>query len=722
MRRSLKWAGLLYAAVVVGALAAYLVHFGDDGLEHLNTVLTVFITLLGLPAVVIAAVRHNVGASGPPPARLEDVVDQLAQGIRQQWENEERVRRLNDPYPLPLEWEAADADLVESWPLLLNLAEAKPDDLPDDASAWALSPGALAGKWADIRQVFERVPTRRLVVLGEPGAGKTMLLVRLLLTQLEHRPPGGPVPALFSLASWDPARQDLYTWMADQLARDHPALYNPAPARPPQPSPGTWARALLEGQLIVPILDGLDELPEAARPRALHAINQALRPGRPLVLSSRTAEYRSALTPPAGTPMLLNGAAGIRLDPLNAAQAAAYLLRDAGGTHIAAAARWGRVTASLGTGTPAAQALSTPLGLFLARSIYNPRPGDEHPAGLAHPDELLDQTRFPTRRDVDAHLFRIFIPAAYSPHHRHPSPWTGKQAEHTLTFLARHLEHTLHGTPDLAWWQLHKALPTLALALIPGLPLGLLFGLTFGLLADPTVGVLAGMQYGLLGIVLLIFDPEPSPTEGIRWSWKGRFWVRALTPAAVLGLGFGLFAYPSVGHFSLVGGLLGIVAGGLLSGLTSLQPDLNKAVGPGAVLAQDRRTFWTITLATGIVSCLIIAFLTRLSGARFTEALILGLPFGALIGIGFAQFGRAKSVWLAFLSARIELAVLGRVPWRFMAFLADAHKCRGVLRQVGAVYQFRHLDLQRHLAGPPPRRHTLNPPRWPPKTPGGGTS
>jgi hypothetical protein len=33
-----------------------------------------------------------------------------------------------------------------------------------------------------------------------------------------------------------------------------------------------------------------------------------------------------------------------------------------------------------------------------------------------------------------------------------------------------------------------------------------------------------------------------------------------------------------------------------------------------------------------------------------------------------------------------------------MGFLDDAHVHRGVLRQVGTIYQFRHLDLQRHLA------------------------
>ncbi|MFJ9871193.1 NACHT domain-containing protein [Streptomyces sp. NPDC101165] len=149
----------------------------------------------------------------------------------------------------------------------------------------------------DIAQVFERVPTRRLVVLGEP-AGKTMLLIRLILTLLEHRRPGGPVLALFPLASWDPARRDPYTWMADQLAQDHPALRALAPADPPQASPGTLARALLLQRLILPILDGLDELPEAVRALALRSINQVLPAGQPLLLSSRTAEYRSALPPP----------------------------------------------------------------------------------------------------------------------------------------------------------------------------------------------------------------------------------------------------------------------------------------------------------------------------------------------------------------------------------------------------------------------------------------
>nr|WP_312877766.1 hypothetical protein [Lentzea indica] len=46
--------------------------------------------------------------------------------------------------------------------------------------------------------------------------------------------------------------------------------------------------------------------------------------------------------------------------------------------------------------------------------------------------------------------------------------------------------------------------------------------------------------------------------------------------------------------------------------------------------------------------------------------------------------------------ARIWLPLTGRLPWAAVAFLDDAYQ-RGVLRQAGAVYQFRHARLQDHL-------------------------
>jgi hypothetical protein len=47
---------------------------------------------------------------------------------------------------------------------------------------------------------------------------------------------------------------------------------------------------------------------------------------------------------------------------------------------------------------------------------------------------------------------------------------------------------------------------------------------------------------------------------------------------------------------------------------------------------------------------------------------------------------------------RVWFGSRGSLPWRVASFLEDAHR-RGVLRQVGTAYQFRHARLQDHLAG-----------------------
>ncbi|MGW2225025.1 hypothetical protein [Streptomyces formicae] len=57
----------------------------------------------------------------------------------------------------------------------------------------------------------------------------------------------------------------------------------------------------------------------------------------------------------------------------------------------------------------------------------------------------------------------------------------------------------------------------------------------------------------------------------------------------------------------------------------------------------------------------------------------------------------ALTAWGQLAVARVWLALTGRMPWRIMTFLDEAHR-RGVLRQSGAHYEFRHLHMQQRLA------------------------
>jgi hypothetical protein len=279
---------------------------------------------VGLPALWLAWVGYlEAMKSSVSELNLGQVADQLAVAVGAQWEAEAAIRRLNDPYPLPISWDPADTSLTDAWGSLLMLAESGagwPPPAPE--GIWAAGPEDLAGTGSDLVNVLARVPTDRLVVLGEPGAGKTMLMVRLVLDLLARRKPSEPVPILFSIASWKPADQDLRGWVAAQLLIDHPAL---AASSPTGRQETTQAAALLASGLILMILDGLDEIPQEVRGPAISRINDALRPGEHLVLACRSQQYRDAVRPPHGAEVTLHGAAAVQLNQLDPESVRAYL-------------------------------------------------------------------------------------------------------------------------------------------------------------------------------------------------------------------------------------------------------------------------------------------------------------------------------------------------------------------------------------------------------------
>jgi hypothetical protein len=658
---------------------------------------------LGLSALWLAVAGY-LEAGRPEQASkltLAHVADQLAVAIGAQWNDEVAVRRLNDPYPLPVSWVAADASLTDPWEVLVKHASSGaglPEPPPE--GRWASGPDDLAGKGEELAKVLARVPTGRLVVLGEPGAGKTMLMVRLVVDLLARRAEGGPVPFLAPLASWDPAAQDLQYWLADRLRTDHSALADPPPKGRGEP---TQADALLASGLILPVLDGLDEIPEQARGPAISGIKDALRPGEQVIVTCRSKEYRHAVRPEGGAEVTL-WAAAVQLRPLDAETVRSYL-RDAAPGPIMKA-RWAPVLKLLGTEAPVGQALSTPLMVGLAHAIYNPRPGE---AGtLPYPEELC-KPDLADRAAVESRLLDAFIPAAYR--HDPANGWNLPEVKNWLRFLARHLEHTIK-SPDLAWWQLPRA-TTLSL---PGSYYRVRSG--WYLVFAALLGIVTvTSRYGLRGraiwetlvvgsvvvfIILIRRRRSPAPVRrmlrGVRWQRPSRD-----------NIGFGAMAGAIAGAYvgTAVGAVSGVVAGAVvgagtavvvgsviwMSGQGGAPLDLASAASPQAVLAADRRTGIAATAGSGIVAGLLAGLLVQ-AVAGVAAATVAGVAAGIVFGIACSF---ALAAWPSYSNARIRLALRHELPWRLMQFLADAHK-RGVLRQVGAVYQFRHIELQHQLA------------------------
>jgi hypothetical protein len=665
---------------------------------------------LGLPTLWVTWAAYRGPRRGAPASSLTmaQVADQLAVAVDAQWEAEARVRRLNDPYPLPVSWDPADVSLTDSWDSLVRLASSGagwPASPP--AGTWAADPGGLAGKGGELAEVLVRVPTGRLAVLGEPGAGKTMLLVRLVLDLLADRVTGGPVPFLVSIASWNPAEQDLRGWLEAQLLTDYPALAEP-PADRTEP---TRAAALLASGLILPFLDGLDEMPEKVRGSAIDRINDGLRPGQQVIVTCRAKEYRAAVRPKEGLEVNLRATAAVQLHPLDADAVCRYLLADAAGP--AARARWDPVLAVLGTEAPVAQVLRTPLMVSLARAIYNPRPGELAEA-LRDPAELCSRA-IVDRAAVESILFDAFIPSAYR--NESAGRWNIKDAERWLVYLARHLECTIGG-PDFSWWQLWRALPGFVSTT------GITIGAVIGTVGWAVGWVLAGTGsrgefigrtvvaelvalVGVLAGIAMAHRELPEPIRRIRWQRPSRdnivIWLLVIVMfGAELGI---LYASQFLGGADRKTGILPLfitTAIGLVMPLTltlashqkSALLDLRSALSPLTVLSGDRQTGMAFGAALGAGAAVLVTFLVVSAGNVLGVGIGYGIGAGVVIGAGCSF---AIATWPRYVMARIRLALRDCLPWPLMDFLADAHR-RGVLRQEGAVYQFRHIELQHRLA------------------------
>ena len=136
---------------------------------------------------------------------------------------------------------------------------------------------------------------QRLVILGEPGMGKTTLAVLILGELLRIRPESprnngaeesGPVPVFLSLSDWNVNAESLDAWLERRLVANFPSL-QAAEFGPTAP------RDIARSENILPILDGLDELSGVMRARALEVLSTAST--RPLIVTSRTDEYIKAV-------------------------------------------------------------------------------------------------------------------------------------------------------------------------------------------------------------------------------------------------------------------------------------------------------------------------------------------------------------------------------------------------------------------------------------------
>jgi RNA-directed DNA polymerase len=139
---------------------------------------------------------------------------------------------------------------------------------------------------------------------------------------------------------------------------------------------------------------------------------------------------------------------------------------------------------------------------------------------------------------------------------------------------------------------------------------------------------------------------------------------------------------------------------GLLTGLIDFATNpsvARRASSPAESQRGDRRLAVLVTSTLWLVVALVVALvdvLAHLLGyeSPWVAGLLKGLVGGLVFGLVYVPMV-TKACWPGFVATSLWLGVRRRLPLRLMGFLDDAYRL-GLLRVVGPLYQFRHVDLQ----------------------------
>jgi predicted NACHT family NTPase len=172
------------------------------------------------------------------------------------------------------------------------------------------APQELIDPQAPIIQTYAREDIQgKLLILGTPGAGKTTTLLKLAeqLVDQAIAQPQTVIPIMFELSTWREG-QDIQAWLIEQLYENYGGNRRSKVYE-------RW----LEQRVLLPLLDGLDELGMVRQQACTQQINAFAKHYPQVVVCCRVKEFRQAGV------KLSNLRGAVQLQPLTDRQIQEYL-------------------------------------------------------------------------------------------------------------------------------------------------------------------------------------------------------------------------------------------------------------------------------------------------------------------------------------------------------------------------------------------------------------
>jgi hypothetical protein len=449
----------------------------------------------------------------PLPSRVSrQNRERLLKRVRSFWIEGVLNQSLHHTTLLTLQLNEQPEAVANPWKLVLQEANLPSQPLP-------------AG--TRISQVYDHADGE-LLILGDPGIGKTTLLLELtrdLLVRAENDS-SHPIPVFFNLSSWAEKRQPLTLWLVEELRTKYQV-------------PHKVAQEWVDANQLVLLLDGLDEVTPEFYSACINAIN-AYRQEHGIVsvvVSSRYAEYQEQTAQ-----VVLHTA--VVVQPLTAQQIDAYLSSASGQLE--------GVRVALAHDRELQELATTPLMLNILM--------------LAYQGQSVESPTTPISSEEWRQLvFEQYVKRMFS-RREGKSPYTLEETKHWLTWLAQQLTkrnqtqfYLEQMQPDwLEERRFTRSYERLAVRL-PGILIGILasfaaFSIFLASFTNITSGISILLTGGLIGGLFSNAGRIRSRVDEQKGVWRN-LWHRftiGLRSGAFIGLAMGLsFGFQLGPHYTM---------------------------------------------------------------------------------------------------------------------------------------------------------------------------